>query len=243
MIGGTSTLGSEMAIGLAEHGAKIAIVGRNLEKAEEIVKYIENIGGTAKAFYADVVQKDSMVTACDEVDKWSEGIHILINAPGKNSATPFLELEMKEWDDIMDVNLKGVVLSCQTFAKKMIERQMGGSIINISSVSSNNPLSRVFTYSASKAAINNITKYLAKELAPYRIRVNAIIPGFFPAEQNRKILTQDRIDSIINHTPMKRFGEPEELKGVTVWLASEQASSFVNGAIIPVDGGFCAMTI
>ncbi|MBN1293335.1 MAG: SDR family oxidoreductase, partial [Candidatus Latescibacteria bacterium] len=127
--------------------------------------------------------------------------------------------------------------------KKMIEQGTGGSIINISSVSSGPPLSRVFTYSVSKAGVNNITQYLAKEWAKDRIRVNAIAPGFFPAEQNRKILTQDRVESIFRHTPMDRFGEPEELVGAVVWLSSEKAASFVTGAIIRVDGGYTAMTI
>jgi NAD(P)-dependent dehydrogenase (short-subunit alcohol dehydrogenase family) len=150
---------------------------------------------------------------------------------------------MDEWDDIMNVNLKGIVLSCQIFGRKMIRQERKGSIINISSVSSHIPLSRVITYSASKVGVNNVTQYLARELAPYDIRVNAIVPGFFPAEQNRKILTEDRVQAIMRHTPMKRFGDPSELKGVTVWLASEKASSFVTGAIIPVDGGFSSMTI
>ena len=125
----------------------------------------------------------------------------------------------------------------------MIEQGQGGSIINISSVSSDPPLSRVFTYSASKAAVNNVTKFLAREFAPYRVRVNAIIPGFFPAEQNRKILSPDRVEAIMRHTPMNRFGEPHELQGVAVFLASERASGFVTGALIRVDGGFGAMTI
>jgi NAD(P)-dependent dehydrogenase (short-subunit alcohol dehydrogenase family) len=125
----------------------------------------------------------------------------------------------------------------------MIDKGTKGSIINISSVSSTTPLSRVFTYSVSKAGVNSVTQYLARELAPYGIRVNAIIPGFFPAEQNRKILDDARIESIMNHTPMKRFGEAEELQGAAVWLASDKASSFVTGALIRVDGGFGSMTI
>src|SRR5690606_16151653 len=124
-------------------------------------------------------------------------------------------------DRIMDVNLKSVVMACQIFGKRMIEQGEGGSIINISSVSSDPPLSRVFTYSASKAGVNNVTKFLAREFAPHNVRVNAIIPGFFPAEQNRKILTPDRVEAIMRHTPMGRFGEPEELQGVVIWLASK----------------------
>ena len=143
----------------------------------------------------------------------------------------------------MNVNLKSIYLSCQIFGKQMIEQGNGGSIINISSASSGPPLSKVFTYSLSKAGVNSITQYLSKEWAMHNIRVNAIAPGFFPAEQNRKILTKDRINSIFNHTPMNRFGDPEELIGATIWLASEKASSFVTGAVIRVDGGYTAMTI
>jgi NAD(P)-dependent dehydrogenase (short-subunit alcohol dehydrogenase family) len=125
----------------------------------------------------------------------------------------------------------------------MIEQKTGGSIINISSVSSEIPLSKVFTYSISKAGVNNMTKFLAREWAAHNIRVNAIMPGFFPAEQNRKILTEERRKSIFAHTPMARYGEPEELAGALLWLASDKASSFVTGTVIPVDGGFTGMTI
>ncbi|AZU61106.1 SDR family oxidoreductase [Neobacillus mesonae] len=242
-IGGNGVLGSAMAKGLAEHGAKVAIVGRNLEKAEEVVNEIIKNGGEAKAFRADVSSEDALMHLADEIDKWTGGCDILLNAPGTNSSTPFFELGMDEYDRIMEINLKGIVLACQVFAKRMIERGRNGSIINISSVSSTTPLSRVFTYSVSKAGLNSVTQFLAREFAPHGIRVNAIIPGFFPAEQNRKILDKDRIENIMRHTPMNRFGEAEELQGATVWLASEKASSFVTGALIRVDGGFGSMTI
>lgn len=242
-VGGNGVLGSAMAKGLAEHGAKVAIVGRNLETAEKVVKEIVEAGGEAKAFQADVSSKDSLQQAANEIEQWAGGWDILLNAPGTNSATPFFELDMDEYDKIMDINLKGIVMTCQIFAKRMIEQERKGSIINISSVSSTTPLSRVFTYSVSKAGLNSVTQFLAREFAPNGIRVNAIIPGFFPAEQNRKILDKERIESIMRHTPMNRFGEAEELQGATVWLASEKASSFVTGAMIRVDGGFGAMTI
>jgi NAD(P)-dependent dehydrogenase (short-subunit alcohol dehydrogenase family) len=125
----------------------------------------------------------------------------------------------------------------------MIEQGEGGSIINISSASSGPPLSKVFTYGISKAGVNNLTQFLAREWAALRVRVNAVAPGFFPAEQNRKLLTKERTESIFRHTPMARFGEPEELAGVILWLASDKASSFVTGTLIRVDGGFSAMTI
>ena len=175
--------------------------------------------------------------------KWTGRVDTLVNASGMNSSTPFFELDMEEWDRIMDTNLKSVVLACQIFGKRMIEQGEGGSIINISSVSSGPPLSRVFTYSTSKAGVNSVTQFLAREFAPHRVRVNAIIPGFFPAEQNRKILDESRIESIMRHTPMARFGEPEELQGAVVYLASSKASSFVTGSLLRVDGGFGAMTI
>jgi len=124
-----------------------------------------------------------------------------------------------------------------------VDAGRGGSIINISSASSAPPLSKVFTYSVAKAGVNQITQFLARELAPYNVRVNAILPGFFPAEQNRKILTEDRVASIMGHTPMKRFGESSELVGAAVYLASPRAASFVTGSIVRVDGGFTAMTI
>ncbi|KAA9022533.1 SDR family oxidoreductase [Niallia endozanthoxylica] len=242
-IGGNGVLGSAMAKGLASHGAKVAIVGRNLETAEQVVNEIAENGGEAKAFAADVSSKDSLIQAANDIEQWSGGWDILLNAPGTNSATPFFELDMDEYDKIMNINLKGIVMTCQVFAKRMLEQERKGSIINISSVSSTTPLSRVFTYSVSKAGLNSVTQFLAREFAPHGIRVNAIIPGFFPAEQNRKILDKERIESIMSHTPMNRFGEAEELQGATVWLASDKASSFVTGALIRVDGGFGAMTI
>lgn len=241
--GGTSTLGSSMAEALADYGAHVALLGRNQEKAAEIVSKLENKGVQSKFFHGDVNEESSIQQAADDIIAWGGRCDILINAPGVNSTTPFMDLTTEEWDNIMSVNLKGVVFSCQTFAKKMMDQGHPGSIINISSVSSEPPLSKVFTYSASKAGMNNVTQYLSRELAPYHIRVNAIIPGFFPAEQNRKILSDDRISSIMNHTPMERFGNPEELQGAAVWLSAEQASSFVTGALIRVDGGFGAMTI
>ncbi|MDD2430868.1 MAG: SDR family oxidoreductase [Firmicutes bacterium] len=241
--GGNSTLGSAIAKAFAMHGAEVAIVGRNLQTAEKVAEEIEQDGGKAKAFKADVSKLEDITRVAEEIEKWSGGWDILLNAPGKNSSTPFFELRPEEWDDIMAVNLKGLVFTIQTFAQKMIEQKRKGSIINISSVSSGPPLSRVFTYSASKAGVNSITQYLAREFAPCGIRVNAIIPGFFPAEQNRKILDEARIEAIMRHTPMRRFGEPEELQGAAVYLASNKASGFVTGSFIRVDGGYGAMTI
>ncbi|MCG7213869.1 SDR family oxidoreductase [Paenibacillus mucilaginosus] len=243
VIGGNSTLGGSMAVALGGHGADVAVVGRNQEKAEEVARAVEEAGGRAKCFSADATNPEDLKKVLEDVLAWTGRCDILMNCPGKNSPTPFFDLTMDEWDSIMEVNLKSVVLACQIFGKHMVEQGEGGSIINISSVSSDPPLSRVFTYSASKAAVNNVTKFLAREFAPARVRVNAIIPGFFPAEQNRKILSPERTEAIMRHTPMNRFGNAEELQGAAVYLASDKASSFVTGSLLRVDGGYGSMTI
>ncbi|OUS78470.1 gluconate 5-dehydrogenase [Paenibacillus sp. MY03] len=243
VIGGNGVLGSAMSEALAEAGSKVAIIGRDMEKAERVCEAIREKGGEAIALKADAANKGDLENVLAKVLEWGGSVDTLINASGTNSATPFFELEMDEWDRILDVNLKSVVLACQVFGKQMIEQGRGGSIINISSVSSGPPLSRVFTYSVSKSGVNSVTQFLAREFAKDNVRVNAIIPGFFPAEQNRKILSPERIESIMGHTPMDRFGTPEELKGAVVYLASSKASSFVTGSFLRVDGGFGAMTI
>jgi NAD(P)-dependent dehydrogenase (short-subunit alcohol dehydrogenase family) len=243
IIGGNSTLGGAMAEALGAHGANVAVVGRNQEKAEVVRQQIEAAGGNAQCFSAEATSEDDLRALLAQVVAWTGRIDIVMNCPGKNSATPFFDITMEEWDSIMDVNLKSVVLACQVFGKHMVDQGEGGSIINISSVSSDPPLSKVFTYSASKAAVNSVTKFLAREFAPSKVRVNAIIPGFFPAEQNRKILSAERTSSILNHTPMGRFGDASELQGAAVYLASEKASGFVTGTLLRVDGGFGAMSI
>ena len=159
-----------------------------------------------------------------------------------NSATPFLEIPEEEWDRIYEVNIKGVFLACQVFGKYFVERGEGGSIINVGSMSGVIPLSRVFTYSTTKAAVHNLSKNLAREWAEQNIRVNTLVPGFFPAEQNKKVLTPERVGQIMGHTPMNRFGEAKELIGATILLASD-AGSFMTGTETVVDGGYAAMTI
>ncbi|WP_407944619.1 SDR family oxidoreductase [Paenibacillus swuensis] len=242
IIGAGSTLGAAMAEALHSQGAHTALVVRNPEKAEGLLAPLL-ASEKARLFQGDAVSKDDLERVCKEITAWSGTPDILLHTAGVNSATPFFEITEDEWDRIMDVNAKSVMLACQTFGKAMSENGRGGSIITVSSVSSGPPLSRVFTYSASKHAVNGITQFLAREFAPHGIRVNAIIPGFFPAEQNRAILSPERVASIMAHTPMNRFGEPKELQGTVVWLASERASGFVTGSLIRVDGGFGAMTI
>ncbi|UCE17212.1 MAG: SDR family oxidoreductase [Gemmatimonadota bacterium] len=244
VIGGGGVLAGAMAGALAKAGARVAILDINKESAEKQMSHIKNQTDVETlALQADASSRVQLEHARGEiVSAWGR-VDILINAPGINSGTPFFEITEDEWHKILDVNLKSMFLACQIFGQRMVEQGEGGSIINISSASSGPPLSKVFTYGISKAGVNNLTQFLAREWAIHRVRVNAIAPGFFPAEQNRKLLTKDRIESIFRHTPMARFGEPEELVGAVLWLASKRASSFVTGAIVRIDGGFSAMTI
>ncbi len=244
VIGGSGVLGGSMAHALGRAGAKVAVgYDGNRAGAEAIVAKITADGGTARALHTDTRSQAALAEALTEiVGAWGK-VDILVNAPGVNSPTPVFDISDEEWTKIIDTNLRGVFYACRVFGKQMIEQKSGGSIINISSASSEIPLSRVLTYSVSKAGVNNLTRFLAREWALQKIRVNAIMPGFFPAEQNRKILTEERKRMIFGHTPMQRYGEPEELTGALLWLASDKASSFVTGTIIPVDGGFTAMTI
>ena len=243
-IGAGGVLAGAMARGLAKAGAKVAVLDLNLDNAEKVASNIKtDLNGEALAVKVDATSKSDLQASLDEIIAAWGHVDILINAPGINSATPFFEITEDEWEKIIKINLKSMFLASQIYGSKMVEQGNGGSIINISSVSSGPPLSRVFTYSVSKAGVNSITQFLAREWALDKVRVNAIAPGFFPAEQNRKILTQDRVDSIFRHTPMNRFGDPDELVGAVIWLSSEKASSFVTGAIIRVDGGYTAMTI
>jgi NAD(P)-dependent dehydrogenase (short-subunit alcohol dehydrogenase family) len=243
VIGGGGVLAGAMAEGLAKAGADVALLDLSLENAQKRADALKACGSKSIAVQLDASSKTDLEGALKRIISDLGGADILINAPGVNSATPFFDITEDEWEKIIRVNLKSMFLACQIFGKQLIDQGRGGSIINISSASSGPPLSKVFTYSVSKAGVNNLTQWLAREWAPHRVRVNAIAPGFFPAEQNRKILTQERVESIMKHTPMNRFGEAEELVGATVWLASEKASSFVTGAIIRVDGGYTAMTI
>lgn len=243
VIGGSGVLGGVFCRALGGAGARVVVVGRTPGKAQDAAAEMKKEGIEAIGLTVDATDKASIQQACDDVVKDWGGVDILINAPGVNSSTPFFEIEEEEWHNILDANLKSIFLACQIFGEQMIKQGRGGSIINISSVSSGPPLSRVFTYGISKAGVDNMTQWLAREFAPNGVRVNAVIPGFFPAEQNRKILSEERVASIIGHTPMGRMGEAEELAGTMIWLASDKASGFVTGALIRVDGGFGAMTI
>lgn len=243
VIGGGGVLAGAMATGFAEAGADLAIVDLNLENAEARASSIRGLGRRAIAIQANAASKADLARALQATLAEFGQVDILLNAAGINSGTPFFEIGEEEWERILDVNLKSVFLACQVFGKAMVEGGRGGSVINISSASSGPPLSKVFTYSVTKGGVNQITQFLAREWATAGVRVNAILPGFFPAEQNRKLLTPERTASIMAHTPMGRFGEASELVGAAVYLASRSAASFVTGSILRVDGGFLAMTI
>jgi len=241
VIGGTGELCGAIAEGLAKAGASVALVGRDPNKAKARMDKIAWDGGKSEFFPCDTTSKAGLQKLLADVLAKFGRVDILVNGAGVNSPTPFLDISEKEMDRILTVNLKGLMLACQIFGRHLAE-QKSGSIINIGSASGLNPLSRVFTYSASKAAVHNISKNLAREWATSGVRVNILVPGFFPAEQNRKILSPDRVAQIMAKTPMKRFGEAHELVGAALLLASD-AGSFITGTELVVDGGFDAMTI
>ena len=233
----------EMVKAYARAGCKVAILDLRLEKAKKIEKEINEEG-----FYdtisleIDVSKKSNFVSALNKiVDKFGR-IDVFINGAGINSSTPFLDIKEKEWNSIMDSQLKGTFYGCQVIGEHMLNNGKG-SIINISSASAGPPLSKAFTYSVAKAGIKNLTQNLGREWGTKGVRVNAIRPGFFPTDWNIKNFIDDnRRDAILGHTPMKRFGTPDELTGAILWLSSD-ASSFVTGSEITVDGGFSCMTI
>ena len=241
VIGGTGVLGGALARGLAQAGATVVVAGSNLERGTARVLEIEDLGGSASFRSVDVTSRKSFEDLLASVLQEHSQIDILVNCAGVNSASPYFDVTDDDWQRVIDVNLRGTHWGCQVFGQEMVKRGRGGAILNIGSVSAHLPLSRVFAYSASKAAVVNLTQNVARELAPHNVRVNVLCPGFFPAEQNRKILDAERTASILSQTPMGRFGEPEELIGAALLLVSRKAGSFVTGAAYYVDGGFTAM--
>ncbi len=250
--GGTGVLGGAIARGLAAAGARVGILGRRAETATEVAASIQATGADAVALPADVLDRETLIAVRDGVlAQWGR-IDILVNAAGGNmpAATiigdrTFFNMEISALESVMGLNFTGTVLPSQVFGESMAAAG-SGSIINISSMAAVKVLTRVMGYSAAKAAVDNFTGWLATELAlKYNaaLRVNAIAPGFFIGDQNRALLLQPdggltaRGQQIIDHTPMRRFGEAEELVGTAVWLASD-ASRFVTGIVVPVDGGF-----
>jgi NAD(P)-dependent dehydrogenase (short-subunit alcohol dehydrogenase family) len=242
VIGGTGVLGGELCNGLAQAGATVVVAGRSEERGKARVDAIEKLGGKASFAEVDASNRKSVKALLDGVIKQHGRVDALINSAGVNSPTPYFEITDEDFERIVDTNLKATHLACQIFGKHMVDAGRG-AILNIGSVTSFRPLSKVFIYSASKAAVLSLTQNVAREFAPHGVRVNCLCPGFFPAEQNRKILDKSRVDSIIRHTPIGRLGDAPELVGATLLLLSPVAGSFITGEAIYVDGGFTAMTI
>lgn len=256
VIGGGGALAGAVAEGFAQAGAKVAVVDIRPEAGQARVQSIRDQGGLAMFFQANALERDSLQQAHQAIESALGAPTILFNGAGGNDPkttvtadNPFEAIPLEAWRRNFDLNLvAGVLLPCQVFGPGMVARRKG-SIINVASVSGHVPLSRVVSYSAAKAAVLNLTQFLARQWAPMNVRVNSITPGFFPAEQNRALLFNpdntptERTRQIWSHTPMGRFGEPRELVGAAIFLASPKASSFVTGADLRVDGGFLCQTI
>jgi NAD(P)-dependent dehydrogenase (short-subunit alcohol dehydrogenase family) len=243
IIGGTGVLCGAMAWGLWRAGCRVVLVGRNRGKAESHFQQWGSSHDEARFFNADVTSRDQLVTIIPAVIEWFGGIDIWVNGAGINPPIPYFDIIDEDFQHILDTNLKSVHMGCQTIGKYWIDNGQRGCIINMASMASIRPLSRIFIYSLSKAGLLNLTQNLAREWAVHGIRVNTLCPGFFPAEQNRRVLDKSRVKAIMDHTPMRRFGDAEELIGATLLLASEKAGSFITGSNLVVDGGFAVTSI
>lgn len=238
VIGGTGVLGGALCDGIASARSHVIVAGRSTERGQNRVAAIQQAGGEASFLQVDATSRESLRELLDQTMATRERVDMLVNCAGVNSATPYEEIDDSDWQRVLDTNLTATHRACQVFAPAMVKQEGGGSILNIGSVTAHLPLSRVFAYSASKAAVVNLTKNIAREYATDGVRVNCLCPGFFPAEQNRKILDEQRVAHIIGQTPMNRFGDPEELIGAVLLLLSQKAGSFITGTEIYVDGGF-----
>ena len=240
VVGGTGVLGGALAEGLARAGAFVVVAGRGADRGAARVDAIKAAGGDGTFVSVDAVDRESVKSLLEATLHATGRADILVNCAGVNSSVPYFDIPDDDYAKVLDTNLKSTHLGCQIFGGHMAAHG-GGSILNIGSVSADKPLSKVFIYSASKAAVVNYTKNVARELAPRGVRVNVLCPGFFPAEQNRKILSPERTASIMGQTPMNRFGDPEELVGAMILLCAPVAGSFITGAELYVDGGFTGM--
>ena len=240
VVGGTGVLGGALAEGLARAGAFVVVAGRGADRGEARVDAIRAAGGAGTFVSVDAVDRASVRALLEAVIHARGRADILVNCAGVNSAVPYFEIDDDDFAKVLDTNLKSTHLGCQIFGGHMAGLG-GGAILNIGSVTADKPLSKVFAYSASKAAVVNYTRNVARELAPQGVRVNVLCPGFFPAEQNRKILSAERTASIMSQTPMNHFGNPEELVGAALLLCAPVAGSFITGTDVYVDGGFTGM--
>ncbi len=255
--GGAGVLGAAMVRALASRGAKVAVLDFNLAGAEQLCSEITAAGGCAVPVKVNVLDRDEVAAACDETLEKLGRLDVLINAAGGNKKeatcippeSTYFDLDPEAIRWVFDLNCLGTMLPCQIFGKHLAS-QDSGVIINISSMNAFRPLTRIAAYSGAKAAISNFTQWLSTYMCQNHstnIRVNAIAPGFFLTDQNRFLLTDeagdltDRGQTIIDHTPMGRFGESDELAGTLIWLISD-ASKFVSGIVVPVDGGFSAFS-
>ncbi|MBR0237243.1 MAG: SDR family oxidoreductase [Thermoguttaceae bacterium] len=240
VIGGAGELGGALCRAFAQAGANVVVADVTEAGCQKRVAELESLGGKAFWTLIDVTKRESIVNALDEAKKPTGRVDVLVNAAGVNFASKtFLEHPEEKWDFVININLKGTFLSCQVFGEHMAENG-GGAILNFGSVTSLLPLSKVFGYSASKAAVLNLSRNIAQDMALKNVRCNTICPGFFPAEQNRKILDPERVDNIMRGTPMRRYGNPDELAGAALLLCSRNAAGFITGAVLSVDGGFAA---
>jgi len=254
--GGAGILGSAIAKGMGKAGAEVAIC--DIVSTEKVISDLKKEGIKAKGYYIDVMDREKIKVCHDEVLSDFGRIDILLNAAGGNikeattsESLSFFDLSLSALEKVVGLNLfGGAILPCQIFGKTMVKNREGGSIINISSMSAFRPLTRICGYSAAKAAVSNFTQWLAVHFATEynrKLRVNAIAPGFFLTRQNRYLLLDEKNNltprgkSIIAHTPMGEFGQPDDLIGICIYLASD-ASRFVTGAVIPIDGGFNAFS-
>lgn len=239
VIGGTSGIGRAIALGLAEAGADVAPSSRRQNEVEATAREVEGFGRKALSATSDVTSRESLEQLFEASVKAFGKVDILVNCAGRTKKAATLDFPEKDWNEILDTNLTGMLRACQIFGRHMLERRYG-RIVNIASIGSFRGMMEVTAYSASKAAVASLTQSLAVEWAPHGICVNAIAPGVFPTELNRKLLNDTpRGKEWMMRTPMQRFGKVEELAGAAVFLASD-AASYTTGSVLVVDGGILA---